>query len=237
MIGKRPRLAVLVGLGLASCAQLADAQALTMGVVTALTGSATVERGSMPTPVPLRFRDSLAARDRITTDNASKLRILIASKGVLTMLERSTLAIDEAPATETLEIHRGRIALHVATDRMKAGEKIDVVTPNAIAAVRGTVLVAEVWRAEACSADPEGIVSRFTVLAGTVDVAWRGAMTGPAASLRRPEMIIISRCAPRIAPHLLAESEAAALAAEFNAPARSGPPPTRPTQPLPRLHP
>ena len=84
----------------------------------------------------------------------------------------------------------------------------------------------------ACDADPGGIVSRFTMLVGQVEIAMRdatGQVASPFVSLGKLDTIAISRCAPPGAPSPLADVPAETLHAP------SVPPP--PPRPLPRLHP
>src|SRR5207244_6313820 len=86
--------------------------------------------------------------------------------------EHSSLTITDTGDTATLDVASGKIALAVAKDRMKPGEQINVKTPNAVAGVRGTVLITEVVQATAAAADPPGTVTtRFTLLTGVVDVS------------------------------------------------------------------
>src|SRR5687767_7535055 len=69
------------------------------GVVTTLQGSATVTRvtATQPTPQagPLKFRDSVYERDRVTTGEQSIARILLGGKAVVTVREHSSLLITE----------------------------------------------------------------------------------------------------------------------------------------------
>jgi hypothetical protein len=65
----------------------------------------------------------------------------------VTVRERSVLTITETANTATIDITAGRIALAVAKDRMRPGQSLDVKAPNAIAGVRGTVLIGGArWR-------------------------------------------------------------------------------------------
>jgi hypothetical protein len=145
-----------------------------VGVVTALSGSADVVRASQPrNPEPLKFRDALFLQDRIRTKEESLVRVLLGGKAVLTIRERTELTITEDPGRPTIvEVSSGKIALGVARQRMKPGEAIEVRTPNAIAAVRGTFLIVEVAPAPTAQTGPS--VSTFAtavhVLTGIVDV-------------------------------------------------------------------
>ncbi len=119
------------------------------GVVTNLQGTATATRRPLPQPVALKFRDDVFQNDRIVTGDRSLVRLLLGGKAVVTIRERSALTITEIPGKSTINLDDGKIAVAVARDRMRPGEQIEVKTPNAIAAVRGTTFVVEVSRATA----------------------------------------------------------------------------------------
>jgi hypothetical protein len=119
------------------------------GVVTTLEGNATLTRVGLPEPRALKFRDDVFLRDRIVTAERSIARILLGGKAVVTVRERSALTITELPGRSVIDLESGKIGLAVARERMRPGETIDVRTANAVAGVRGTVLVAEVDRSTA----------------------------------------------------------------------------------------
>jgi hypothetical protein len=137
----RPAGALLVLLAL--WPTLALAQGPRAGVVTTLKGSATATRVALPQPVPLKFKDDVFLQDRVATADQSLARLLLGGKAVVTIRERSLLTITEVPDRSTLNLQTGKIALAVAREKMRPGEVIDIRTPNAIAAVRGTVVVVE----------------------------------------------------------------------------------------------
>jgi len=160
------------------CPSLAFGQATKAGVVTTLEGNVTVTRVTLA-PQPLKFKDDVFVNDRVTTGDQSIARMLLGGKAVVTVRERSTLTIKEVPGKATIELDAGKIALAVARDRMKAGESIEVRTANAVAGVRGTVLVAEVSRATAQVGGPlPALVTTFTVLSGQVQGFLRDQTTG-----------------------------------------------------------
>jgi len=136
----------LVGLVLAMYLLPAPAFAQTTkaGVVTTLEGNVTAVRAVMPQPVLLKFRDDVFLQDRVATGDQSFARLLLGGKAVISIRERSAVTITEVPGRSTVEIESGKIALSVARDRMVPGEVIDIKTPNAVAGVRGTVVVAQV---------------------------------------------------------------------------------------------
>ena len=140
-----------------------------VGVVTTVIGPVTVTRASLP-GAPLKFKDDILLRDRVTTGDNAMTRILMGGKVVVTARERSTLTITEVPGLSTIDLTSGRIAVAVDKTRMKSGERVDVRTPNAIAGVRGTVLIVEAQRH----------MSSVTVLSGLVDVVRLDPATGHA---------------------------------------------------------
>ena len=138
----------------------ADAQERA-GVVTTLQGTVTVMRASLTEPAPLRFRDDIFVRDRIATGDDSLARVLLGGKAVVTVREHSVVTITEAPGRSTIDVAAGRAAVAVARERMRPGDLVEVKTPNAVAGIRGTVIVAEVLDADR---------SIITVLKGLIDV-------------------------------------------------------------------
>ena len=140
-----------------------------VGVVTTVIGPVTVTRASTPAE-PLKFKDDICLRDRVTTGDAAMTRILMGGKVVVTARERSTLTITEVPGLSTIDLSSGRIAVAVDKTRMKPGERVDIRTPNAIAGVRGTVLIVETFQK----------TSTVTVLTGLVEVVRLNSATGRA---------------------------------------------------------
>ena len=84
--------------------------------------------------------------DTVTTGDKSLARMLLGGKAVVTVRERSTVTITEVPGRSTIDLDSGKFALAVAREKMRPGEEIQIRTPNAIAGVRGTVVVTEVNR-------------------------------------------------------------------------------------------
>jgi FecR protein len=141
-----------------------------VGVITTLSGSATVARAALPAPQPLRFKDDVFLRDRISTAEKSIVRVLLGGKALVTVRELSALTITEETGRSSVDLTSGKIAMGVLRQRMRPGEVIEIRTPNAIAAIRGTVLVVELIR------DPRaGGAARYTtkvhVLHGLVEVS------------------------------------------------------------------
>jgi hypothetical protein len=144
------------------CSAWAEQQPV--GVVASLHGVATVVRTAAPEPALLKFRDGVFVRDRISTGEDSLVRILLGGKATVTVRERSILTITEVPGTSTVSLTSGKISVAVVKDRINPGETVQIQTPNAVAAIRGTVVIAEV------SETPTGHSSTITVLKGLVDV-------------------------------------------------------------------
>src|SRR5437773_9198727 len=144
-----------------------SAQALKAGVVTTLEGHVTAARTATPQPIALKFKDDVFVNDRVVTGARSLARLLLGGKAVVTVRERSALTITEVPGRSTVDLDSGKIAVAVAKDKMQPGEQIEVKTPNAVAAVRGTVFIAEVIRASASANNAQGgTTANFYVLTG-----------------------------------------------------------------------
>jgi hypothetical protein len=184
-----------------------------VGVVTNIEGVATVARVALPEPRPLQFKDDLFLRDRITTGERSLVRVLLGGKATVTARERSVLTITEVPGVATINLGAGRIAVAVAKGLMKPGEVIEIKTPNAVTAIRGTVVIAEVQPA------PSGHQSTITILRGLVEVTKldpAGLLSGPAVKVGALERVTVSGAQPVPAPQKITREAAASLAADFS---------------------
>jgi hypothetical protein len=128
-------------------------------------------------------------QDRVVTGDQSFARLLLGGKAVISIRERSAVTITEVPGRSTVEIESGKIALSVARDRMVPGEVIDIKTPNAVAGVRGTVVVAQVTYRQG----PGGVrepISDLWVMRGLVEATHinpAGVPLSPAVSLAAQE--------------------------------------------------
>src|SRR6185369_11448950 len=146
---------------------VAAAQVAKAGVVTTLEGNVTAARAATAQPVALKFKDDVFVNDRVVTGDRSLARLLLGGKAVVTVRERSALTITEVPGRSTVDLDSGKVAVAVAKDKMQPGEQVEVKTPNAVAAVRGTVFVAEVIRASASASNAQGgTTANFYVLTG-----------------------------------------------------------------------
>jgi hypothetical protein len=115
------------------------------GVVTTVNGDATLVRAmAVAPPVSLRMRDEIFARDRIQTQERSLVRVLLGGKALITVRELSVLTVTEEAGRVTVDLQSGKVGVAVVKARMRPGEVIEIRSPNATAAVRGTVFVVEV---------------------------------------------------------------------------------------------
>ncbi|MEX2224607.1 MAG: FecR domain-containing protein [Candidatus Rokuibacteriota bacterium] len=117
-------------------AQTSDA----VGIVTTLDGRVTVARPALPSPLALKFKDDVFGRDRISTQEKSLVRVLLGGKAILTVRELSQVTISEEPGRAVVTLPDGKVVLAVAKQRLRPGESIEIRTPNAVAAVRGSIM-------------------------------------------------------------------------------------------------
>ena len=148
-----------------------------VGVVTTIEGQATVAHLAGTSALPLKFRDSIFERDQINTGEKSTVRVLMGGKAVVTVRELSVLTITEELGKTTVDLSSGKIAVAVARQRMKPGETLEVHTPNAVAAVRGTVFVVEV---EPQAGAQGGTNTQVTTVHGSVAVGLLGSLASSA---------------------------------------------------------
>src|SRR3989442_4799986 len=113
------------------------------GIATAVTGQVTVSQAVSAAPQRLNFKDEVFYRDRISTAARSLARLLLGKKALVTVRELSELQLIDQVGTSTVQLASGKIAIIVARQRMQPGETVEIRTHNAVAAIRGTVVVAE----------------------------------------------------------------------------------------------
>ena len=123
---------------------LALAQQPKAGVVTTLQGQATVARAALPQPLPIKFKDDVFRQDQIDTREDSVVRVLLGGKALVTIRELSTFTVTEEPGRAVVDLKTGKLALAVAKQLLRPGETVEVRTPHAIAAVRGSLSVIQV---------------------------------------------------------------------------------------------
>ncbi|HEY4910420.1 MAG TPA: FecR domain-containing protein [Methylomirabilota bacterium] len=164
-----------------------EAAASGAGVVTGVSGQVTVSR-TAATSIPLRFKDEVFLKDRISTAEHSLARLLLDQKALVTVRELSELEITEQAGRSTVDLGAGKIAIGVARQRMRSGEIVEIRTQNAVAAIRGTMVIAEAIPVPP-GAPPQ---SRIHVLSGYVDITPRDNPAAPPVRMVAPASISIT---------------------------------------------
>lgn len=190
---------VIALVALAAASPAANAQSAPVGVVTAVHGEAMLSRASLPEPTALKRRDDVFVADRITTGDQSFTRLLLGGKALVTVRERSTLTITEAPGRSTVDVAAGAVAVAVVKERMNRGEVVEIRTPNAVAGIRGTVVIAEVT-----GTGEHGTTTTITVLRGLVEVRPLDGVTGrpfgPGVHVGAAQMVRVTSLAAAARP-------------------------------------
>ncbi|HEV8584436.1 MAG TPA: FecR family protein [Methylomirabilota bacterium] len=183
------------------------------GVATSVIGAVTVTRVAMP-PAPLNFKDDVFMKDRIATGEKAFARVLLGGKAVVTAREHSVITITEAPGTSTIDLLTGRISVNVDKSKMRPGELVEIKTPNAVAGIRGTIVVADARRNR----------STITVLRGLVDVYRRDPVTGNALGAPVPvgvrQSIVVNAGVLPARPQEISVDTANQLSTDFTPPVR-----------------
>ena len=166
-----------------------------VGVVTTLVGEATVVRTAAAQPRNLRMRDSVLPLDRITTKERSLVHVLMGGKALLTVKELSVVTVTEDGGRATVDLQSGKVGLAVVHEKMKPGDVIEVKTPQAVAAVRGTVLVVEIvpGTGEANQPGRGEDVTNVHLLHGKLDVSLRNNPGGAAVRLASLQTVSVTR--------------------------------------------
>jgi hypothetical protein len=167
----------------AAIAQTGGESGRGVGVVTTLAGTVTVARAALPAPRPLHFKDDVFVRDHIATAEKSVVRVLLGGKALVTVRELSSLTIKEETGRSTVDLTSGKIAMGVVRQRMRPGEVIEIRTPNAIAAIRGTVLVVELTPAPGGAPGRPNYTTKVHVLHGLVEVSDPNNPSAPPAQV------------------------------------------------------
>lgn len=179
------RIAMWLGLILVLARPAFAADATETGVVTTLTGQATLARATLPAPQALSLRDIVLLRDRISTRERSLVHVLMGGKALLTVGELSDLTIAEEGDRTLIDLQGGKIGLAVVRQRMRPGEVIEIRTPNAVAAVRGTVVVVEIVPGGADSpGGATGVTTNVHLIHGALDVSLRDDPARPPVQLQ-----------------------------------------------------
>lgn len=162
------------------------------GVVTTLSGQATVARAALPAPAALKFKDDVFARDRISTAENSLLRVLLRGQALVTVRELSVFTVTEEAGRGAVDLDSGKIAFGLVPQRLRPGQSYELRTPNAVAAVRGTVVVAEVVRRSSQAGQAAvPVQTDLSVLSGFIDVLLRFVPGAPAIRLNAMETLSI----------------------------------------------
>ena len=134
------------------------------GVVTSVQGSALVMRRLLAPLASLRPNDTVFFGDRITSDAASTIRVLLTHKAVVTIRPRSTLTIGEGRGRPQLTVESGSITYVI--DRIRSNNEVhEIHTPNAIARIHGAAAVITVTRE---TGTPVTDVTQICAVRGTV---------------------------------------------------------------------
>ena len=133
------------------------AQQTSPGVVTAVQGQAQLNRPTVASPSALRIKDDVIIRDVINTREKSLARILFGGKATVTVKELSRFEVREetlpgGATRSTIDLKSGTIMVNVARQLMKPGDEVQIRTPNAVAAVKGSALVVETNRRDSSNA-------------------------------------------------------------------------------------
>jgi len=164
------------------------------GVVTTVNGDATLLRAvAAARPVSLRMRDEIFVRDRIQTQERSLVRVLLGGKALVTVRELSVLTVTEDAGRVTVELQSGKIGVAVVKARMRPGEIIEIRTPNATAAVRGTVFVVDVDPTPpGQSTGGQTATTRVHLLHGALDVSARLDPSNPTVRLAELQSVVVT---------------------------------------------
>ncbi len=164
------------------------------GVVTTVNGDATLIRAvAAAQPVSLRMRDEIFVRDRIQTRERSLVRVLLGGKALITVRELSVLTVTEEAGRVTVDLQSGKVGVAVVKARMRPGEIIEIRSPNATAAVRGTVFVVEVDPMQPGQAgSAPATTTRVHLFHGALDVSARLDPAQPTVRLAELQSVVVA---------------------------------------------
>lgn len=164
------------------------------GVVTTMNGDATLIRAvAAAQPVSLRMRDEIFVRDRIQTREHSLVRVLLGGKALITVRELSVLTVTEEAGRVTVDLQSGKVGVAVVKARMRPGEIIEIRTPNATAAVRGTVFVVDVDPMQPGQAgSAPATTTRVHLFHGALDVSARLDPAQPTVRLAELQSVVVA---------------------------------------------
>lgn len=138
-------LVAAIGLGIfGSALQALAYSSKGVGIVTTLQGRGSITHEARP-PASLKFRDDVFLKDVINTERESLARILLRGSNLLTIRELSQVTIEEQALPQgprsVLNLFSGKIRATVSRALLGRGEEVEIRTPQAVAAVRGTDLI------------------------------------------------------------------------------------------------
>ena len=123
---------------------LADAQTPPVGAIAALVGEGTITHAVRAERAPAKVRDEVYVRDRIETAQRSVIRVLMGGRLTITIRERSIVTITDDPMRSRVDLESGTLAFKVHEGGLRAGEVAELLTPNTVTGIRGSLVVAEV---------------------------------------------------------------------------------------------
>jgi hypothetical protein len=139
------------------------------------------------------MRDNVFALTGSSPRNADSPRA-DGRKALLTVRELSVVTVTEEGGRATVELQSGKVGLAVVRERMKPGDVIEVQTPHAVAAVRGTVLVVEIVPSAAGGElDTNGAFTNVHLLHGKLDVSLRSNPGGAPVRLESLQTVTVTR--------------------------------------------
>src|SRR5207247_6588816 len=133
-------LAIILAVGPAD----ASAQAQPGGASAALVGQGTGIHAAAVERAPAKVRDEIFVRDRIETAEQSVIRVLMGGRITVTIRERSIVTITDDPMRSRVDLQSGTLAFKVHEGGLRAGEVAEILTPNAVTAIRGSLVIAQV---------------------------------------------------------------------------------------------
>lgn len=148
-----------------------------IGRVTAIEGQATILRQGRFAAEPLTLQKPVFPEDIIETGATSKVRITLTDTTVISLGEQSRLELrqflyDARQQTRTARLSVLRGFFRAIINKLVAQSTFDVITPTAVAAIRGTDLMGEVT-AESTSI----VVLEGAVTISNVRTLFRGLAT------------------------------------------------------------
>jgi hypothetical protein len=157
---------MLAVVGVLSAAAGEAQQPKSIGRVTALEGQVTVLRHGKFASEPLTLQAPVFQDDIIETERGSKVKMALSDATVISLGEQSRLELRQFSHDARQRTRSGRLAIawglfRVMLRELTSPSSMEVITPTAVAAIRGTDLMGEV------SADSTAIV----VLDGSVVIS------------------------------------------------------------------